>query len=55
MKMGREAESGTIEWLTTFGLVTFGAEAEQWPEEVFYYRTGIALKMWEEGFGRFKL
>jgi hypothetical protein len=36
-------------------LVTFGAGAEQWPEEVFYYRVGVALKMWEDGFGRFKL
>ncbi len=52
---GREAKSGSVEWLTTFGLVTFGAAAEQWPDEVFYYRTGVALKMWEEGFGRFKL
>jgi hypothetical protein len=30
----------------------FGSEALQWPEEVFYYRTGIALKLWEKGVGK---
>jgi hypothetical protein len=30
----------------------FGTEALQWPEEVFYYRTGIALKLWEKGVGK---
>lgn len=52
---GREADSCDMEWLTTFGLLTFGSAAECWPEEVFYYRVGVALKMWELGMGRFKL
>ena len=27
----------------------FGATADQWPDEVLFYRTGIALKLYAKG------
>jgi hypothetical protein len=33
----------------------FGAESEKWDEEVFFYRTGIALDWWKKGIGRVRL
>jgi hypothetical protein len=33
----------------------FGAGALEWEEDIFYYRTGIALKMYKDGFFRTKI
>lgn len=41
-------DSGS-EFLIVFGAMQFGASAlKEWGEEKFFYRTGIALKIWEE-------
>lgn len=41
-------ESG-IEFLIVFGTMKFGSQAlKEWGEKKFFYRTGIALKIWEE-------
>lgn len=55
MKRGRGVLSSDIDYLTTFGYMVFGASAEQWDEEIFYYRTGIAMKLWEDGVGRMRM
>ena len=44
-----------METLTVFGLMWFGAEALKWDEELFYYRTGIALMLWEKGVGKTRI
>jgi len=38
--------------MTVFGLMQFGAEALKWDEELFYYRTGIAIQWWKNGVGK---
>jgi hypothetical protein len=30
----------------------FGSEALKWEDELFYYRTGIALQLWKKGVGK---
>lgn len=37
-----------IEVTTVYGLMTFGAQATEWEEELFYYRTGIAMRLEKE-------
>ena len=34
-----------IEVIRVFGLMTFGAAATNWDEEIFFFRTGIALRL----------
>jgi hypothetical protein len=29
--------------------MAFGAESAKWEDEVFFYRTGIALEWWKKG------
>lgn len=36
-----------MEFVRTFGLLAFGAAAAGWDDELFFYRTGIALKLHE--------
>jgi hypothetical protein len=38
--------------MTVFGLMWFGSESLKWSDDIFYYRTGIALKLWEKGVGK---
>jgi hypothetical protein len=44
--------------MTVFGLMWFGANAmghaplSQWDDEMFYYRTGIAINWWKKGVGK---
>ena len=33
----------------------FGAGAAEWDEDIFYYRTGIALKMYNDGLFRTRI
>lgn len=35
-----------------FGIMWFGSELLERDEELFYYRTGVALKLWEKGVGK---
>lgn len=38
-----------IEFLTVFGTMQFGSTAlKEWGDELFYYRTGIALEIWDK-------
>ena len=37
-----------IEITRVFGLLAFGAEADNWDEETFFYRTGIAIRLHKE-------
>jgi len=30
----------------------FGAESQNWDEDVFFYRVGIAKRLWEKGVGK---
>ncbi len=41
--------------MVVFGLMTFGAEAIKWDEDLFFHRTGIAFRYWKSGVGRNKL
>lgn len=43
-----EVSEESFETITVFGLLKFGAQALEWSDEMFYYRTGIALKFWKE-------
>lgn len=48
-KYAYEKKEAGIEFLIVFGSMQFGADAlKNWGEEKFFYRTGIALKIWEE-------
>lgn len=38
--------------MVVFGLMWFGGEALKWEDDLFFYRTGIALKWWEKGVGK---
>jgi hypothetical protein len=38
--------------MIVFGAMWFGAEALKWSDDTFFYRTGIALRLWEKGVGR---
>nr|DAR65875.1 MAG TPA: hypothetical protein [Caudoviricetes sp.] len=33
----------------------FGARASEWDEDIFYYRTGIALRMYNNGLFKSKI
>lgn len=55
LTLGQKADDEEFETLMVFGLMAFGADALQWDERVFMYRTGIALKLWEKGVGRARL
>lgn len=36
-----------LEFLTVFGFMKFGTSAlKEWGDELFFYRTGIALEIW---------
>ena len=41
-----------METMTVFGLMWFGSEALKWDDEMFYYRTGIAINWWKKGVGK---
>ncbi len=44
-----EKRDSGIEFLIVFGSMQFGANAlENWGEEKFFYRTGIALEIWKQ-------
>lgn len=30
----------------------FGSDALKWSDELFYYRTGIAIEWWKKGVGK---
>lgn len=40
--------TGDIEIIRVFGLLQFGAASSGWDDEVFFRRTGIALKLHAE-------
>ncbi len=52
---GRANADDEFETLIVFGLMTFGAAASEWSDELFMHRTGIALNLWEKGVGRPKI
>lgn len=52
---GRANADDEFETLIVFGLMTFGAAASEWSDELFMRRTGIALSLWEKGVGRPKI
>jgi len=52
IELGRKENESSFETNTVFGLMWFGNEALKENEDLFYYRTGIALKLWEKGVGR---
>jgi hypothetical protein len=42
-----------LEFLTVFGMMQFGATAlKEWGDELFYYRTGVALEIWDKQKGK---
>lgn len=48
-KYAYEKKETGVEFLIVFGSMQFGADAlEKWGDEKFFYRTGIALKIWKE-------
>ncbi|MCC8146451.1 MAG: hypothetical protein LIO93_08460 [Bacteroidales bacterium] len=44
-----------LEFVTVFGLLQFGAAASGWDDDLFYFRTGIALQLWKKGIGKNKI
>ena len=39
-----------LDFLIVFGFMQFGPSAlKEWGDEIFFYRTGIALELWEQG------
>lgn len=44
----QEKKAG-LDFLIVFGSMKFGANAlKEWGDELFFYRTGIALALWKE-------
>lgn len=44
----QEKKAG-LDFLIVFGAMKFGANAlKEWGDELFFYRTGIALEMWKQ-------
>lgn len=44
-----EKRTSGIEFMIVFGSMQFGGDAlKNWGEEKFFYRTGIALEIWEQ-------
>lgn len=48
-----ENKKAGLEFLTVFGMMQFGATSlKEWGEELFYYRTGVALEIWDKQKGK---
>jgi hypothetical protein len=52
IELGQKNAGTDFETNTVFGLMWFGSQTLRENPELFYYRTGIALKLWEKGVGR---
>ena len=49
---GDKVHLGSYEAMTVFGIMWFGYTLLERDEELFYYRTGITLKLWGKGVGK---